>query len=86
VINVLLLASNELCKRGGSLEFVIPQGEHIAVRGVFELMSLERHLAVHDSRSSALHCTHADGGTSTSLRPLRELIADSRADVEDRAG
>ena len=86
VIKVLLLASNELCKQGGLLELVIPQGEHIAVRRIFELMSLERHLPIHDSRSTALRSGQvAAVGTSTSLLALSELIADSRADVEGRA-
>jgi anti-anti-sigma factor len=85
VIKVLLLASNELCKQGGLLELVIPQGEHIAVRRVFELMSLERHLPIHDTRSTVLVSAQVAAlGTSTSLQALGELIADARADVEER--
>jgi anti-anti-sigma factor len=85
VIKVLLLTSNDLCTHGGSLELVISQGEHIAVRRVFELMSLQRHLPIHDSRSSALRSPPAALSTSTSLPPLSELIADAQADVEGRA-
>jgi anti-anti-sigma factor len=85
VIKVLLLASNELCKQGGLLELVIPQGEHIAVRRLFELMSLERHLPIHDTRSTVLVSAQVAAlGTSTSLQALGELIADARADVEER--
>jgi anti-anti-sigma factor len=84
VIKVLLLASNELCKQGGLLELVIPRGEHIAVRRVFEVMSLDRHLPIHDSRSTARSAQVAARSTSTSLLALSELIADSRADVEAR--
>jgi anti-anti-sigma factor len=83
VIKVLLLASNDQCKRGGLLELVIPTGEHIAVRRVFELMSLERQLPIHETRGHALKRSQpAAPGTSTRLLPLSELIDESKADVE----
>jgi hypothetical protein len=49
------------------------------------LMSLERHLPIHDTRSTVLVSAQVAAlGTSTSLQALGELIADARADVEER--
>jgi anti-anti-sigma factor len=84
VIKVLLLASNDLCRQGGRLELVIPKGAHVAVRRVFELMSLERQLPIHETRAHALKITQpATPGPTTRLLALSELIDDAKADVAE---
>lgn len=87
VISALLQASNRLHANGGLLELVIPGGAHQAILRVFELMSLERLLPIHETRAAAISCVHgariAPRARGMRLRALSELIDNSLIDVEE---
>jgi anti-anti-sigma factor len=88
VISALLRASNRLHARGGLLSLVIPNGEHQAIRSIFELMSIERLLPTHATRAAAI--AHLEGDSAhtataprTRLRALSEIIDASFLDAAD---
>jgi anti-anti-sigma factor len=54
VISALLRASNRMHTRGARFALVIPDGRHLAIRKIFELMSIERLVPVHTSRADAI--------------------------------
>lgn len=86
VISTLLRASNDLHRRGGLLELVIPSETHRAIRAVFELMGLQRVLPIHETAEQAI--AHLDAprpeatGSGMRLRALSESIDIAQADVE----
>jgi anti-anti-sigma factor len=88
VIGALLRMSNAMHARGGMLSLVIPSGKHQAVRGVFELMSIERLLPTYETRAAAItHLTATNTSAPqprTRLRALSEIIDASLVENEDR--
>jgi anti-anti-sigma factor len=93
VISALLRVSNRLHERGGLVSLVIPKGRHQAVRSIFELMSIERLLPVHETRTAALleldpTQPATARGPRTRLRALSEIIDASvlESETQRRAG
>lgn len=88
VISALLRASNALNTRGGLLSLVIPHGRHLAIRSVFELMSIERLMPTYGTRAEAIaHLADVQPATTqprTRLRALGEIIDASLLETDER--
>jgi hypothetical protein len=86
VINALLHSANVLVREGARLEIVVPPDCH-AMRSLFEILSVTRLLAMHDSRDAGIASISlaAPPGIAVPglrLRALVHQIDDSLAAVE----
>jgi anti-anti-sigma factor len=88
VINALLQCANALVREGARLEVVVPPDCH-AMRSMFEILSVTRLLAMHDTRSAGSDSISLAAPPSIAvpglrLRALVHQIDDSLAEIEAR--
>jgi anti-anti-sigma factor len=88
VITALLRASNNLHASGGQLALVIAEGQHRAIRSVFEIMSLERLMPAFETRAAAISHLEterpaASERTTMRLRALSEIIDQSLIESDE---
>jgi anti-anti-sigma factor len=87
VISALLRASNRMHARGAKFMLVIPDERHLAIKRIFELMSIERRLPIYPSRADALAAFRGEQRAPTQvskpLPGLRDFLASSQDDIEN---